>query len=94
MHSNFVPRKGVRCESVFGPGVPERMVGIAHLVDAFGDRVRTVTAVMPTTRSTPLCAKARLVVEEEDPDLLVVQTLSVDQTGHFLAPTTASTWSE
>jgi len=84
MRSNFVPRKGVRCESVFDLGVPARMVGIAHLVDAFGDRVRTVTAVMPNDEiDAALCAKARLVVEEEDPDLLVVQTLSVDQTGHF-----------
>jgi len=84
MRSNFVPRKGVRCESVFDLGVSARMVGIAHLVDAFGDRVSTVTAVMPNDEiDAALCAKARLVVEEEDPDLLVVQTLSVDQTGHF-----------
>lgn len=84
MRSNFVPRKGVRCESVFDLGVSARMVGIAHLVDAFGERVRTVTAVMPNDQiDAALCAKAREVVEEEDPDLLVVQTLSVDQTGHF-----------
>nr|MDQ3570751.1 alkaline phosphatase family protein [Actinomycetota bacterium] len=84
MRSNFVPRKGARCESVFDVGASARMVGIAHLVDAFGDRVRTVTAVMPNDEiDAALCTKARQVVEEEDPDLLVVQTLSVDQTGHF-----------
>ena len=84
MRSNFVPRKGVRCQSVFDLVPSSCLVGIAHLVDAFAERVRTVTAVMPNDQiDSALCARARQVVEEEDPELLVVQTLSVDQTGHF-----------
>ncbi|HEX2040505.1 MAG TPA: glycosyltransferase [Acidimicrobiales bacterium] len=84
MRSNFVPSLGVKCESIFDVVPSSRMVGIAHLVDAFGDKVSTVTAVMPNDEiDAALCAKAREVVEADDPDLLVVQTLSVDQTGHF-----------
>ncbi len=86
MRSNFVPRPdvGVKCESVFDVIPGSRMVGIAHLVDAFGDKVSTVTAVMPNDEiDAALCRKAREVVEADDPDVLVVQTLSVDQTGHF-----------
>ncbi|HEV7887162.1 MAG TPA: glycosyltransferase [Acidimicrobiales bacterium] len=84
MRSNFVPRLGVRCESVFDVLPDARMVGIAHLVDAFGSRVSTVTAVMPNDEiDAALCNRAREVVAADDPDVLVVQTLSVDQTGHF-----------
>ncbi|HEX2038556.1 MAG TPA: glycosyltransferase [Acidimicrobiales bacterium] len=84
MRSNFVPSLGVKCESIFDVVPSSHMVGIAHLVDAFGDHVSTVTAVMPNDEiDAALCAKAREVVKAEDPDLLVVQTLSVDQTGHF-----------
>ena len=84
MRSNFVPSLGVKCESIFDVAPSSRLVGIAHLVDAFGDRVSTVTAVMPNDEiDAALCARARQAVEDEDPDLLVVQTLSVDQTGHF-----------
>ena len=84
MRSNFVPRLGVRCESVFDVAPGARMVGIAHLVDAFGPHVSTVTAVMPNDEiDSALCNKAREVVLADDPDVLVVQTLSVDQTGHF-----------
>ena len=84
MRSNFVPRLGVKCESVFDVIPGSHMVGIAHLVDAFGDRVSTVTAVMPNDEiDAALCNKAREVVLRDDPDVLVVQTLSVDQTGHF-----------
>lgn len=86
MRSNFVPRpdRGVKCESVFDVIPGSRMVGIAHLVDAFGQLVSTVTAVMPNDEiDAALCRKAREIVEADDPDVLVVQTLSVDQTGHF-----------
>jgi hypothetical protein len=86
LRSNFVPRpdRGVRCESVFDVIPDLRMVGIAHLVDAFGSKVSTVTAVMPNDEiDAALCRRAREVVEADDPDVLVVQTLSVDQTGHF-----------
>lgn len=84
MRSNFVPSLGAKCESVFDEVERSRMVGIAHLVDSFGERVATVTAVMPNDEiDRALCNRAREIVEAEDPDLLVVQTLSVDQTGHF-----------
>ncbi len=84
MRSNFVPSLGVKCPSIFDAVPSSRVVGIAHLVDAFGDRVRTVTAVMPNDQiDAALCGRAIAVVDDEDPDLLVVQTLSVDQTGHF-----------
>lgn len=84
MRSNFVPSLGVKCESVFDVIPSARLVGIAHLIDAFGDSVASVTAVMPNDEiDAALCRRARQVVEKDDPDVLVVQTLSVDQTGHF-----------
>ena len=59
-------------------------MGIAHLLDAFPERhVRSVTSVQPTERlDRSLAAVARDVVEREDPDLLVLQLLAVDQIGH------------
>ena len=61
-----------------------RLVGIAHLLDPFGeDVVRSVTSVQPTGADRPLArAEGRRVVEEEDPDLLVLQLLAADQLGH------------
>ena len=59
-------------------------MGIAHLLDPFGeDVVRSVTSVQPTAEiDFSLTAAARSVVEEEDPDLLVLQLLAADQLGH------------
>ena len=88
MRSNFVPSLGVKCESIFGAlerrKMRGRLVGIAHLVDAFGEGiVETVTAVTPNEEiDEALAARARETLERDDPDLLVLQTLSVDQTGH------------
>jgi hypothetical protein len=88
MRSNFAPRLGVRTESVFDVlerhGKKGRLVGIAHLLDPFGeDVVRSVTSVQPTERiDHSLTAAAREVVEREDPDLLVLQLLAADQLGH------------
>ena len=87
MRSNFVPRLGVRCESVFQSlresGLSGRLVGIAHLVDAFGDDVETVTAVTHNDEiDDALVARAKAVMERDDPGLLALQLLSVDQTGH------------
>jgi Glycosyl transferase family 2/Sulfatase len=88
MRSNFVARLGVRAESVFDVlerhGRRGRLVGIAHLLDPFGeDVVRSVTSVQPTGRiDHSLSAEARRVVDEEDPDLLVLQLLAADQLGH------------
>jgi hypothetical protein len=88
MRSNFAPRLGVRRESVFDvlerQGRRGRLVGIAHLLDPFGeDVVSSVTSVQPTARiDHSLSAEGRRVVEEEDPDLLVLQLLAADQLGH------------
>jgi hypothetical protein len=88
MRSNFAPRLGVRRESVFDvlerEGRRGRLVGIAHLLDPFGEEVvRAVTSVQPTSQiDHSLVAEARRVVNEEDPDLLVLQLLGADQLGH------------
>jgi hypothetical protein len=88
MRSNFVPSLGVKCESIFdvlrANGLHGKLVGIAHLVDAFGERdVETVTAVTHNDEiDAALIDTAKRVLDEEAPDLLVLQTLSVDQTGH------------
>ncbi len=88
MRSNFAPRLGVRCQSVFdvldGWGMRGRLVGIAHLLDPFGEGVvRSVTSVQPTSEiDHSLTAAARTVVDDEDPDLLVLQLLAADQLGH------------
>ena len=88
MRSNFAPRLGVRVESVFDvlkrQGRRGRLVGIAHLLDPFGEEVvRPVTSVQATSEiDRSLCAEARRVVDEENPDLLVLQLLAADQLGH------------
>ena len=87
MRSNFVPSLGVKCRSIFDSlresGMSGKLVGIAHLVDAFGEDVETVTAVTHNDQiDDALIARARAVMERDDPDLLVLQLLSVDQTGH------------
>ena len=87
MRSNFVPSLGVKCESIFDSlrdsGLSGRLVGIAHLVDAFGDDVETVTAVTHNDEiDDALVARAKAVMERDNPDLLALQLLSVDRTGH------------
>ena len=88
MSSNFVPSLGVKCESIFdalrAEGLTGKLVGIAHLVDAFGETdVETVTAVTNNDDiDNALTARAKAVIRRDDPDLLILQLLSVDQTGH------------
>ena len=87
MRSNFVPSLGVKCESIFDSlrdsGMTGKLVGIAHLVDAFGHDVETVTAVTHNDEiDDALAARAKAVMERDAPDLLALQLLSVDQTGH------------
>ncbi|MDE2939371.1 MAG: lysylphosphatidylglycerol synthase domain-containing protein [Chloroflexota bacterium] len=88
MSSNFVPSLGVKCDSIFdalrSAGLTGKLVGIAHLIDAFGhDDVETVTAVTNNDEiDDALTARAQSVIQRDDPDLLILQLLSVDQTGH------------
>ncbi|MGE0057863.1 MAG: lysylphosphatidylglycerol synthase domain-containing protein, partial [Dehalococcoidia bacterium] len=88
MRSNFVPSLGVKSDSIFRSlergGLNGKLVGIAHLIDAFGhEDVRSVTAVMHNDEiDDGLVARGKEVVTNEAPDLLVLQLLSVDQTGH------------
>ncbi len=88
MKSNFVPSLGVKCESIFDvleeAGKTGKLVGIAHLVDAFGEEVvDTVSAVNHNDAiDYELVSQAKRVMKAENPELLVLQLLSVDQTGH------------
>ena len=88
MSSNFVPSLGVKCDSIFGvlrsAGLTGKLVGIAHLIDAFGETdLETVTAVTNNDDiDNALTARAQAVIQRDDPDFLILQLLSVDQTGH------------
>jgi hypothetical protein len=85
--SNLVIKLGLRVESVFDAlrkaGKKGRLVGIAHLIDAFGDDVASVTSVAHNDKiDQNLIATAKRELMEQDPDLLVLQLLAVDQNGH------------
>jgi hypothetical protein len=86
--SNLVLKLGLRVESVFDVlrrrGKVGKLVGIAHLIDAFGhEDVASVTSVAHNDKIDGyLIAAARRELEEHDPDLLVLQLLAVDQNGH------------
>lgn len=85
--SNLVLSHGVKCESLFdslrSAGKKGLLLGCAHLYDAFGDDCRTFTALAHNDRvDGEIMARAREMAESENPELLVVQLLAVDQTGH------------
>ncbi len=85
--SNLVLKLGLKVESVFDAlgraGKKGRLVGIAHLIDAFGDDVASVTSVAHNDKiDQNLISAAKREMEEHDPDLLVLQLLAVDQNGH------------
>jgi Sulfatase len=85
--SNLVLKLGLKVESVFDVlrrrGKVGRLVGIAHLIDAFGDDVASVTSVAHNDKiDQNLIAAAKRELERHDPDLLVLQLLAVDQNGH------------
>jgi hypothetical protein len=85
--SNMVWKLGITVESIFDSlrkvGKKGRLLGIAHLVDSMGDDVETVTAVMHNDKADPnIMARARKIVEDQDPDMLIVQMIATDQTGH------------
>ncbi len=85
--SNLVLKLGLKVESIFDSlrrvGRKGRLVGIAHLIDAFGDDVASVTSVAHNDKiDQNLISAARRELEQHDPDLLVLQLLAVDQNGH------------
>jgi hypothetical protein len=85
--SNLVIKLGLKVESVFDAlrrsGRKGRLVGIAHLIDAFGDDVTSVTSVAHNDKiDQNLIAAAKQELVEHDPELLVLQLLAVDQNGH------------
>jgi hypothetical protein len=85
--SNLVLKLGLKVESVFDAlrraGKKGRLVGIAHLIDAFGDDVASVTSVAHNDKiDQSLIAAAKRELEEHDAELLVLQLLAVDQNGH------------
>ncbi|MEQ6377634.1 alkaline phosphatase family protein [Bacillaceae bacterium S4-13-56] len=85
--SNMVWKLGIKVESIFDSlrkvNKKGRLLGIAHLVDSFGDDVDTVTAVMKNdVADQKIMEGARKIITEQDPDLFIVQLISTDQTGH------------
>ncbi len=85
--SNLVLEFGLKVESIFDSlrrvGKGGRLVGIAHLIDAFGDDVASVTSVAHNDKiDQNLIAAAKRELETHDPELLVLQLLAVDQNGH------------
>ena len=85
--SNMVWKLGIKVESIFDSlrkvGKKGRLLGIAHLVDAMGDDVETVTAVMHNDQADPnIMKRAKKIMKEQDPDLFIVQLIATDQTGH------------
>ncbi|GGJ70732.1 hypothetical protein GGR02_000916 [Anoxybacillus voinovskiensis] len=87
IRSNMVWKLGINVESIFDSlrkvEKKGRLLGIAHLVDSFGDDVETVTAVMHNdVADRNIIERAKLVMDEQDPDLFIVQLIATDQTGH------------
>jgi hypothetical protein len=85
--SNMVWKLGIRVESIFDSlrkvGKKGRLLGIAHLIDSMGDDVESVTAVMHNdVADRNIMERAKKIMHEQNPDLLVVQMISTDQTGH------------
>lgn len=85
--SNMVYKLGIMVESIFDSlrkvNKKGRLLGIAHLVDAMGKDVETVTAVMHNdVADKNIINRAKQIMTDQDPDLLVVQLISTDQTGH------------
>ncbi|MCA0986277.1 alkaline phosphatase family protein [Guptibacillus algicola] len=85
--SNMVWNEGVKVETIFDSlrkvNKSGRLLGIAHLVDAMGDDVDTVTAVMNNdVADTNIMGRARQVMKEKDPSFFALQLIGTDQTGH------------
>jgi predicted AlkP superfamily pyrophosphatase or phosphodiesterase len=87
IRSNMVWKLGIKVESIFDSlrkvGKTGRLLGIAHLIDSMGDDVESVTAVMHNdVADRNIIERAKRIMEEQNPDLLVAQLIGVDQTGH------------
>ncbi len=85
--SNMVYKLGINCESIFDSlrkvGKKGRLLGVAHLVDSMGDDVDTYTAVAKNDQVDGMIInRAKEIMEEKNPDLMIVQLISTDQTGH------------
>ncbi|MBN8208527.1 alkaline phosphatase family protein [Bacillus sp. NTK071] len=85
--SNMVWKLGVKVETIFDSlrkvGKSGRLLGIAHLVDAMGEDVDTVTAVMNNdVADTKIMEGARQIMLDKNPDFFAVQLIGTDQTGH------------
>ncbi|MGG1401101.1 alkaline phosphatase family protein [Bacillus salipaludis] len=85
--SNMVWKLGLKVESIFDSlrkvGKKGSLLGIAHLVDSFGKDVETVTAVMHNdVADRNIIERAKKIIDEQDPDLQIVQLIGTDQTGH------------
>lgn len=85
--SNMVWKLGIKVESVFDSlrkvGKKGSLLAVAHLVDSFGKDVETFTAVMKNNLvDRGIIERAKNIMEEQDPDLQIVQLISTDQTGH------------
>ena len=64
-------------------GKKGRLIAIAHLLDVFPDDTYSVCSLMPnSTADTTIMNIAKDITKKEDPQLLVTQLISVDQTGH------------
>jgi hypothetical protein len=87
IRSNMVWKLGIKVESIFDSlrkvGKKGRLLGIAHLIDSMGDDVESVTAVMHNdVADRNIIERAKKIMAEQNPDLLVAQLIGVDQTGH------------
>lgn len=87
IQSNMVWKLGIRVESIFDSlrkvNKKGRLLGIAHLIDSMGDDVDSVTAVMHNDKADRLIMEqAKRIMTEQNPELLVVQLIATDQTGH------------
>lgn len=60
-----------------------KLIAIAHLLDVFPENTYSVCSLMPnSTADTKIFNVAKDIIKKEDPNLLVTQLISVDQTGH------------
>lgn len=85
--SNMVWKLGIKVESIFDSlrkvGKKGSLLAVAHLVDSFGKDVETFTAVMHNdVVDRNIIERAKKIIDEQDPDLQIVQLISTDQTGH------------